>query len=143
VQRRPVAVLTFLAFTTVLASCSGVHQLAGIFQDLRKLQLDLAKALGYDQIQVQLINGDSLQIGVLNSPWKELPADQKNSKALAIARLAYKGYRSRSALRSVTVNFAVHRSYLGVFDYDSRDPFEFEISQLTSESLAPIDEPLQ
>jgi hypothetical protein len=133
-QRRHAAVLVFLVMTVVLVSCNGVHQLAGTLQDLQKVQADLAKALNYDQIRVNLINGDVLQLAVVNSPWNELPADRKQAKALDIARLAYNSYPSRSALHSVTVAFAVHRSYLGVFNYDdSRDSLGFEIPQLMAE----------
>jgi hypothetical protein len=125
--------LAILVFTTVvLVSCSGVHQVVSTLQDLQKVQAELAKTLGQDAIRVNLNNG-SLNIALVNSPLKELPADQKRAKALEIARLAYRSDPSRSTLSAVSVAFAVHRTYLGFFNYDnSTDSFGFEIAQLTT-----------
>jgi hypothetical protein len=109
--------------------------MVGTLRDLQKVQRDLAKALGDNEIRVNLSNGRFLSIGVVNSPLKALPADQRNAKALDLARIAYRSYPSRSALNGISVAFVTHRSYLGVFNYDdSRDTFSFETSQLTSET---------
>jgi hypothetical protein len=134
-QRRPALQTVLLAVLVVLASCSGVHQVLGTLQDLQKVQGELEKALGYNEIRVNLNNSHFLNIAVVNSPWRELPADQKNAKAVEIARLAYGSYPSRSALSAVSVTFAVHRTYVGFFNYDdSGDSYGFEIPQLTAES---------
>jgi hypothetical protein len=107
----------------------------GTLNDVLKVQAELSKSLGYDQIRVNITNGHFLNIALVNSPWKDLPADQKNAKALEIARLAYRIYPSQSDLMAVSVTFAVHRTYLGVFNYDdSRDSFGFEIPQLVAAS---------
>ena len=120
----------------LLVSCSGVHQLVGTLQDLQRVQAELTKTLGYNEVRVNLNNGHFLNIAVVNSPWKDLPAGQKNAKAIEIARLAYASYPSRSALQAVSVTFAIHRTYLGFFNYDdTRDSFGFEVPQLTAESL--------
>jgi hypothetical protein len=124
-----------LAILVVLASCGGVHQVMGALQDLQKVQAELAKTLGSNEISINLLNGSVLSIAVVNSPWKDLPAAEKKAKALAIARLAYSSFPSRSALTAVSVSFAIHQTYLGIFNYnDSRDSFGFGIAQLTAES---------
>ena len=109
----------------------------GTLQDLVKVQAELSKSLGHDQIRVNITNGRFLNIALVNSAWKDLPADQKHAKAIEIARLAYRSYPSRSALTAVSVTFAIHRTYLGFFNYDdTRDCFGFELPQLTAESSA-------
>jgi hypothetical protein len=133
--RRCTPAIGFVILLALLVSCSGVHEMAATLQDLQKVQRDLAKELGNNEIRVNLNNGRFLSIGVVNSPLRALPADQRNAKALELARIAYNSYPSRSALNSISVTFASHRSYLGVFTYDDyRDAFSFEASQLTSET---------
>jgi|ERR1700682_2235630 len=137
-QRRHVVPIGLLAALVALVSCKAIHEMQGTLLDLQKVQRELAKALGRDEIRVFLSNGRFLNISVVNSPLNGLPADQKRAKALEIARLAYDSYASRSVLQIVTVTFAVHRSYLGVFSYDnSTDSFSFEIHQLTPGTPAP------
>lgn len=123
-----------LAILMLSVSCGGVQKAKVMFGDLLVVQSQLAKALGRDDIRVNLNNGHLLNIGVVNSPLNELPTEQKKAKAIEIARLAYNGYPSRYELTGVSVAFAVHRSYLGLFDYDdSTDSFNFEASDLTPE----------
>jgi len=98
--------------------------------------------LGDNNVGVLLSNGSTLSIRLVNSPLKDLPAAEKATKAREIARLALESYAPRSALKSVSVTFAVHRSYLGFFNYDdSTDVFRFDIAQLrenpSDSSVAP------
>jgi hypothetical protein len=118
-RRRHVLTTVFLTTVVFLVSCNGLHQLEGTFQDLLKVQEELSKTLGYDDLRVSLMNVNGsllLNVAVVNSPWKDLPAGQKNAKAIEIARLAYADYPSRSGLRAVNVTFAIHHTYLGFFN---------------------------
>jgi hypothetical protein len=134
-QRRDLVPIGLLAALVALVSCKAIHEMQGKLQDLQRVQQELSRALRHDEIRVLLSNDRFLNISVVNSPLRALPVDQKSAKALEIARLAYDSYSSRSALQRVTVTFAVHRSYLGIFTYDnSTDSFSFEIPQLTAGS---------
>jgi hypothetical protein len=108
-----------------------------MFHDLLVVQSQLVKTLGYNEIRVNLNNGHLLNIGVVNSPLNDLPADRKKGKAIEIARLAYNAYPSRSELRGVSLTFAIRRSYLlGLFNYDnSTDAFNFEVPDLIPEPI--------
>jgi hypothetical protein len=131
-RNRHFQLMGLFAASLAVVSCGGLHEMQGALQDLQKVQQDLVKATGRDDIRVSLNNGSLLSISVVNSPWKELPLEQKRTKALEVARIGYNSYASRSALRAVSVNFAVHRSYAGIFTYDeSGDSFSFEAPQLT------------
>ena len=133
-QQRFGSAIGLVALSVVLVSCGGVHRMMGTLEDLQKVQRDVGKALGGGEVRVQLNNDRVLSVGVMNSPLKTAPADQRKAKALELARIAYESYPSRSALKSVSVSFGTHRSYLGVFTYDeSGDAFGFEASQLASE----------
>jgi hypothetical protein len=126
-----------LAALLALASCSTVHQAMGTLRDLAKVQVELSKSLGQEQINVNLMNSRFLNVSLVNSAWKDRPPDQKHAKAIEIARLAYRSYPSQSTLTAVTVTFAIHRTYLGFFNYDdTRDRFGFEIPELTAGSSA-------
>jgi hypothetical protein len=115
----------------LLTGCSIIREAHRSLPELQKVQQVVQHALGNSEIRVVLINGHILNVGVVNSPLKALPPVEKNAKRLEIARMAYDSYASRSALRSVNVTFAVHRNYLGIFNYDdSRDSFSFGVGQL-------------
>jgi len=131
-----------LGLPLILVSCGALHQVQSMLRDVQPVQRELLKA-GYGDIRVSVVNNLSanetfLTVNVVNSPLRTLPAAQRNAEALEIARLAYKSYPSASTLRSVSVTFSIHRSYLfGMFNYDnSADGVTFEISQLTADSPA-------
>jgi hypothetical protein len=110
----------------------------GTFGDLVKARNDLAAALGQNDIGVNLANGAFLNIRVVNSPLNELSATEKNAKALEIARRAYRSYPSRSALLAVSVEFGIHRSYVGIFSYDgSAGAYRFHATELEAAASAP------
>jgi hypothetical protein len=108
----------------ILVSCKS-HEMQRTLQDVQRVQQELARQLGHSDIRVLLSNQRFLNISVVNSPWKTLSAVKKNAKALEIARLAYESW--------VSVTFAGHRSYLGVFAYDdATDSFSFGALQLAA-----------
>ena len=122
-----------LAAVVVLTSCSGVQKVSTAFKDIVTVQAALVRALGLNQIRV-LLAGQFLNVGIVNSPLHDLSVDEKKAKALEIARLAYNTFPSRSELKDIIVTFAVHRSYLGIFNFDdSRDSFNFDVTDLTRE----------
>ena len=84
--------------------------------EVQEVQRQVAAATGHHQLSVNLNNGRFLTVGMVNSPFKELPDGQKEAKAREIALLAYKAFPSRTALESIAVVFVVHRNYFFVFN---------------------------
>jgi len=122
-----------LGSVVLFTSCSGGRQMVSTLKDLQIVTMQLVAALHHDQIRVFLNNGHFLSVGVINSPWNSLPPDQKKTKALEIARVAYQAYPSRSELKSVIVTFGTHETYFGIVNYDnSTDSFAFDVSELTT-----------
>jgi hypothetical protein len=106
-------------------------RIASTIGELQQVQQDVKKASGTDNVTVNLNNGTSLSVGLLNSSLGTLPSDQKKAKALEVAQIAYRSYPQRAKLDEVSVAYIVHRTYLGVFNYtDSRDAFNFATSEL-------------
>jgi hypothetical protein len=135
----PAVSISLAALLVVLASCDRAREMGGTMGDLLKVRNDLAKALGQNNIGINLTNGTFLSVRVVNSPLNELPAIEKRAKAREIAQLAYGSYSSRSTLQAVNVNFGVHRSYLGIFNYDSSaGAFRFQASELADAPSPPI-----
>ncbi|SRR6266487_433441 len=122
-----------IAVAVICSACDSVHQVAGTLSDLQQVQRTVSKALGADTVTVTLNNGQYMTIGVVNTPLKDLPSDQKKAKALEVAALGYRSYPSMPNLSEVRVVFVVQRSYLGVFSYtDGTDAFSFSKSKLSS-----------
>jgi len=117
----------------VICSACDVHQIAGTFNDLQQVQRTVSKAVGTDNVTVNLNNGQYLTIGLVNTPLKNLSSDQRRAKALEVAKLGYRSYPSIPKLSEIRVVFVVQHSYLGVFNYtDATDAFSFSKSELSS-----------
>jgi hypothetical protein len=80
------------------ASCQQAGQLANTLRELQQVQGQVSGLAGTQDVSVNVNNGRSLSIGIVNSPLKNLPAAEKRQKALEIAGLAYTSYASRPEL---------------------------------------------
>jgi len=99
------------------------------------VQQALVKDAGKVQVNLQMTGqSEVMNIDVVNSPWRNLPAEEQRSKALEVGRVAYENFPSRSRLQAIRVTLGLHRTYLGIFHYDNTtDAFGFTIPELTAE----------
>jgi hypothetical protein len=122
-----------IAATAVCVSCQSVRQAANVIGELQQVQQAVSKAVGTSEVNINLNNGTSLVIGIVNSPLKALPTEQKKAKALEVAQLAYRGYPQAAKLDQVSVVFVAQKSYAGVINYkDTSDAFNFAASDLSN-----------
>ena len=70
-------------------SCSRAGQLVKVLTDVQKVQAQVAKDTGINNITVNLQNGAYLQIGIVNTSWNDKPTEEKKAKAQEIAKSAY------------------------------------------------------
>jgi hypothetical protein len=120
-----------LVVLTGLTACKQVKDLGGTFADLAKLQAQLVQKLGHAGIQLAIVNGNLLRIQVVNSPFSNLPAKEKQLKSLEIAKIAYEVLESRSRLSNILVAFSTKRSYLFVIHTETVDSaINFPVSAL-------------
>jgi len=133
----------FIAFAGLMlalgcVSCSRAGQIVKVLTDVQKVQAQVAKDTGINNITVNLRNGAYLQIGIVNSSWNDKPTEEKKAKALEIAKSAYDAYAAKAELRGVSVAFVVQRDYLGLFHYsNARDSYNFDVSGAAA-APAPI-----
>jgi len=110
-------------------SCSRAGQLVKVLTDVQKVQAQVAKDTGINNITVNLQNGAYLQIGIVNTSWNDKPTEEKKAKAQEIAKSAYDAYAAKAELRGVSVAFVIQREYLGLFHYsNSTDAYNFDVS---------------
>ena len=128
-MQRCIALFVGLA---ALSSCDSVPQATGTIGELQQLQQSVGKAVGGGDVNINLSNGKYLYVGIVNSPLKDLPSDQKKAKALEVAKLCYKSYPEATNLEQISVAFVAHHSILGIFNYtDATDSFSFLVSDLS------------
>lgn len=121
----PMRALCFLA-AVLCVGCQAVGGLANSFGELQEVRREVAAATRHDNIGVNLNNGRSLTVNVVNSPFKELPDHQREAKAREIAGVAYKAFPGRATLEQVVVVFVVHTTYVLLFSYnDATDAHVF------------------
>jgi len=129
-----------VAALAMLSACSAVREAYNALPGVLKVQQQLVATFGYNNIRVMVLNGRYLTIGVVNSPWTDLPAAAKKAKALEIAQVAYRNYESKAALQGIQVAFVVHKEYLlGFFTYDNAsDAFSFVAAEFESAPPVPL-----
>ncbi len=116
---------------TTAAGCGTAHNVARTFQELQIVQQDVVKATGHPTVQVNLANSRYLSVGLVNSPVRDRPEQERRAKALEIAKVAFRAYSSRDELVEVHVAYVTKRTYfLIVHHTDATDVFTFLPSEL-------------
>jgi hypothetical protein len=116
----------------LFSSCEAVRNGANTLSELQQVQQKVVEAAGTNNVNVNLNNGKYLQIKLVNTPFKDLPAGQKSAKAREIAQAAYRGYSKASELEQVSVVFVVQQTYGGVLNYSNgTDAINFTPSDLS------------
>jgi hypothetical protein len=130
---KPKTIIACLIGTLICAGCEMVRKGAETIGDLQKVQQNVSKAVGADKVTVKLVNGKSLDVGLVNTPLKELPSDQKKAKAFEVAQVAFRTYPKASNLNQLNIAFVIQRTYVGVVNYtNTTDAFSFPISELSA-----------
>lgn len=124
---------TLFVASIFLAACSGVQKFAEGVNELQAVQKAVMEKVDRDIVGVTLMNGTSLNVNLVNSPLKKLPAAEKQAKAAELAKVAYDSYAGRAAIKAVRVTFAVVSTTLVVVTTnDSSDSFTFDASELAA-----------
>jgi hypothetical protein len=113
-----------------VASCDQIKKLNESLGGLLELQQKMAKAIPAEEITVGVTNGKYLNLGIVNSPWKDLPADEKRAKSRDAAKLAYDSYPQKTELTEVLVTFVTNKNYLVVHYTGTTDHFSFTPKEL-------------
>jgi hypothetical protein len=109
----------------------------GQLNEIRELQQRLQQQTGQSGLNINLTNDTYFFIKFVNSPLAKLPAEQKKSKALEVARLTYQDWPKRSQLTTVTVVFETNYDFGFVHYSNSTDSFEFQVSELVRDNVLP------
>lgn len=119
-----------------LGVCKGFRELSAELGELSRLQAQLQQQTGEAGLTINLNNARYLSVSFINSPLAKLPSDQKRTKALEVARLAYNDWPKRDELASVSVVFQSRYDVGPVHYSNSLDNVEFQISELTAKGLS-------
>lgn len=118
----------------LLSSCDNIRKAGAFFGSLMDIKKQVSNSLNWDQVTVNLSNGNYLAIGVINYPLKDLTADQIKVKSRGIAQVAYDSYPSRDNLENIRVTFTDQNSF-GLFHYTKdTDSRQFSASDLAKTS---------
>jgi hypothetical protein len=121
-----------------LGACNGLRDLSAELVELSRLQTQLQQQTGQAGLTINLNNARYLSVSFVNSPLAQLPPDQKRTKALEVARLAYNDWSKRDELASVSVVFQSRYDVGPVHYSNSLDNFEFQVSELTAKDVPTL-----
>ncbi len=103
--------------------------------ELQQVQVAVAKEAGTPLVQINLMNGKYLSVGIVNSPLGKLPCDAKQAKALELARAAFQALSKRQAVAKVRVTFVVYERRFLIVNYtNTTDSFIFDPGELANDS---------
>src|SRR5688572_7227650 len=89
-----------LVAALLLASCGSARDMIRASAEVRRVETAVSQHLAHKDVDAYLLQtSEFLTIEIRNSPLRDLPTAEKQSKALQVAQLAYKAYASRSALK--------------------------------------------
>ena len=129
---RPATALVAAVLCVALASCDAARGMAKSLGELQQVQAAVAKEAGSTAVNINLMNGKYLSVGIVNSPLNKLPRDAKRAKALELARVALQALPRREGLQKVRVTFVVQeRRFLIVNFTNATDSFTFDPGELT------------
>jgi hypothetical protein len=136
VRRVLVAGVALLALT----ACEAANDMAKSIGELQQVQEAVAKAAGTQAVQINLMNGKYLSVGIVNSPLGDLPRDAKQAKALELARVALQALPGRQGIEKVRVTFVINeRRFLIVNFTDATDTFTFDSGALALDPGAGVE----
>ncbi len=137
VRARARSTLAACALLLAVTGCDAARSMGKSLGELQDVQAAVAKEAGTPAVQVNLMNGRYLSVGIVNSPVGKLPREEKQAKALELAKVAYRTLPSRSALEKVRVTFVVaERRFLIVNYTNATDGYTFDPGQLADEPAA-------
>jgi hypothetical protein len=97
---------------------------------MQEVQAEVAKLAPSEGIKVVLMNGDTLNVNIEN-PVSDI-INERQERALQIARTAFHNYSSRGSLKAVNVTIVKRRRYLLVLSWANNASFHFEPPQLAA-----------
>jgi hypothetical protein len=136
-RRSRLVTIVVVGLMATLCGCSRFRELMGLLNEIKDLQQRLQQQTGQSGLNINLTNDTYFFIKFVNSPLAKLPAEQKKSKALEVARLTYQDWPKRAQLTTVTVVFETNYDFVFVHYSNSMDSFEFQVSELARDNVLP------
>ena len=116
-----------------LTACDAARGMARSLGELQQAQAAVVKVAGTPLVQINLMNGKYLSVGIVNSPLGTLPREDRQEKALELARAAFQALPGREKLQNVRVTFVIQERRFLVVNYtEATDSFTFAPGELTA-----------
>lgn len=118
-------------------ACQQAGGLRPTLAELQAVQQQIGDRASTREVSVKLTNGRFLWISIANSPWQNLPANEKRERALGVAKLAFVGSSSGFRPEVVTVAFVVRRVYFAFISRSTSTSFQFDAGDLAERPAEP------
>ena len=82
-----------------------------------------------EDVGVQIMNGSSLNVSLINSEFNDLPNSQQADSALGVAQFVKDNYTGKAALTRIVIIF-VKNNRVGPLNTNQSISFPFELSEL-------------
>ena len=125
----------FLLTIIQLISCGGA---IGDFKLMGKLQDTLSHIYKTDNIEVNITNGEYIQVSLVNSTYKDSTNEQKSRVSKDIGKIVIQVYKnSQTKLKEGAVNFVNSKNY-GVVNTSNSVAFDMYLDSLQNNKLEEI-----
>ncbi|MFN8010009.1 MAG: hypothetical protein U0P81_01260 [Holophagaceae bacterium] len=129
-------ILLGLAITVLSLSCS--RQLRESFSSMMVLKQGVIEKYRAEDSSIQIFNGKSLIVSIINSPFNDLDESTQKEKAKEIAIWVKGQYKESGSLDSIVITFVRHKSYLLVFNANQARSYRFKMTELPSTLMGSV-----
>ena len=93
------------------------------------LQQKVLQKYSCEDVGVQIMNGSSLNVSLINSEFNDMPSSQQADSALGVAQFVKDNYTGKATLTRIVITF-VKNSRVGPLNANQFMSFPFELSEL-------------
>ena len=121
----------------MLPACEMLGRAKAKIGELMAVQRAVQQRVGLSPVNINVMNGSTLTVSIVNTPFHDLAADSKKAKARELAQVALEAYAGRAQLQRIVVVFVVQRGFL-LFHYtDGTDAHFFQADELRGAPALP------
>lgn len=103
---------------------------AGVeFKAMVDMQQKLAQTYSCQNVGVQIMNGDTLNISLVNSEFNDLPSSQQTDKARDVAQFVKDNYKGQAKIVRIVITFAKN-TRVGPVNTNLTFSYPFDVSEL-------------
>ncbi len=107
----------------------GIKAVGNELQAMMELQRKIRETYPCESVEIQIMNGNTLNISLVNSKFNDLAEPERAEKALEVAKFVKENYTGKAHIIRIMITF-VENTKVGPVNANSTSSYPFDISEL-------------